>query len=93
MKLRPLSGSQRGVIVVALGFAIYFIGQWLLETWEFGSRGNFGWVAYAPLSNSFNPAQIRILHPWVILLFWLILIAVWTIASLAILHRRPAETS
>jgi hypothetical protein len=93
MRLRPLNGSQRGVIVIALGFAIYFFGQWLLETWEFGSRANVGWVAYAPLSNSINTVgQLRILHPWVILLFWLILIAVWALASLAILQRRPAES-
>ncbi|HEY5092080.1 MAG TPA: hypothetical protein VII60_02360 [Acidimicrobiales bacterium] len=90
MKLRPLSGSQRGVIVVALAFSIYFFGQWLLETWEFGSRGNTGWVGYAPLNNS-SIGQLRILHPWVILLLWLILIAVWSFASLAILRRRHDE--
>jgi uncharacterized membrane protein YwaF len=92
MKLRPLSGSQRGVIVVALGLAIYVFGQWLLETWEFGSRANFGWVAYAPLSTSLNTGQLRILHPWVILLFWLILIAVWLFASLILLQRHPEES-
>jgi heme/copper-type cytochrome/quinol oxidase subunit 1 len=78
-------------MVVALGFAIYLFGQWLLETIEFGSRANFGWVAYAPLSNSFS-SPVRLLHPWVILLFWLILLAVWTMASLMILQRRRDET-
>jgi heme/copper-type cytochrome/quinol oxidase subunit 1 len=78
-------------MVVALGFAIYLFGQWLLETIEFGSRANFGWVAYAPLSNSFS-SPVRLLHPWVILLFWLILLAVWTMASLMILQRRQEET-
>jgi uncharacterized membrane protein YwaF len=87
-----LSGSQRGVIVAALGFAIYFFGQWLLETWEFGSRGNFGWVAYAPLSAS-SIGQLRLLHPWVVLLFWLILIAVWLCASLFILQPRHDDAS
>jgi heme/copper-type cytochrome/quinol oxidase subunit 1 len=92
MKLRSLNGSQRGVIVVALGFAIYIFGQWLLETLEFGSRPNVGWVAYAPLSNSFNNVgQIRILHPWVVLLFWLLAIAVWLVASLAILRSRSDQ--
>jgi uncharacterized membrane protein YwaF len=91
VKLRPLSGSQRGVVVVALGVAIYLFGQWLLETWEFGSRANFGWVGYAPLRNSFS-SPVRLLHPWVILLFWLILLAVWMLASLAILQRRQNET-
>ena len=93
MKDRSLNGSQRGVIVVALGFAIYIVGQWLLETVEFGSRPNVGWVAYAPLSNSFhNVGQIRILHPWVVLLFWLLAIAVWLIASLAILRNRTHQS-
>jgi uncharacterized membrane protein YwaF len=91
VKLRPLSGSQRGVLVIALGLVIYLFGQWLLETIEFGSRSNFGWVAYAPLSNSFS-APIRLLDPWVILVFWLILLAVWTLASLKILQRRRDET-
>jgi uncharacterized membrane protein YwaF len=92
VKLRALSDSQRGVIVVALGVSFYFFGQWLIETWEFGSRGNTGWVGYAPL-NSSSIGQLRILHPWVILLLWLILIAVWSFASLAILHHRGDETS
>jgi hypothetical protein len=91
MKLRALSGSQRGVIVVALGFALYLFGQWLQVTWEFGSRADFGWVAYAPLSNSFNTLA-RGWHPWVVLLYWLVLIAVWMLASLAILQRRPDES-
>ncbi len=93
MKRRSLNRSQRVVIVVALGFAIYVLGQWLLETLEFGSRANFGWVAYAPLSNSFNNVgQIRILDPWVVLLFWLLAIAVWLVASLAILRDRTDES-
>jgi uncharacterized membrane protein YwaF len=89
VKRRPLNDSQRGVIVVALGLAIYVFGQWLLDTWEYGSRANFGWVAYAPLTN--NP--LRIPHPWFILAFWLVLIGVWLGASLAILRRRDGETS
>jgi heme/copper-type cytochrome/quinol oxidase subunit 1 len=89
VKLRPLNGSQRGVLVIALGFALYFFGQWLLAAWEYGSRGNFGWVAYAPLSNSFNP--LHAWHPWVVLLYWLVLLALWTMASLVILQRRQSQ--
>jgi len=87
MKRRPLNDAQRIVLVVALGFAIYFFGQWLLETLEFGSRGVTGWVGYAALNNA-SFTQIRMLYPWVIFLFWLILIAVWTVTSLVILRRR-----
>jgi uncharacterized membrane protein YwaF len=78
-------------VVVALGFALYLVGRWLLETWEFGARGNFGWVAYAPLSHSFHLDQVRLVHPWVILLFWLLLLALWLVASLAILRSRSDE--
>lgn len=91
MKRRPLNGSQRGVIVVALGVAMYIFGQWLQVTWEFGSRADYGWVAYAPLSNAYNPL-LRGWHPWVVLVYWLVLVAVWTLASLAILQRRHGET-
>jgi heme/copper-type cytochrome/quinol oxidase subunit 1 len=77
------------VLVVALGFAMYFFGQWLLQTWEFGSRANFGWVAYAPLSTSVN--QLHVWHPWVVLVYWLILLALWTFAALVILQRRQGD--
>jgi hypothetical protein len=91
VKLKSFNGSQRGVIVVAFGFALYTIGQWLLVTWELGARANVGWVAYAPLSNSFNLP--RAWHPWAVTLYWLILIAVWMFVSLVILQRRHDETA
>jgi hypothetical protein len=86
MTRRPLNQAQRVVIVVALGLGAFFFGQWLIETWEFGSRPFTGWVGYAPLSNS-TFTQTRILNPWVILLVWLVLITAWTFASLVILRR------
>jgi hypothetical protein len=92
VKLRALNGSQRGVLVVALGLALYLFGEWLQETWEFGSRANFGWVAYAPLSTSVN-IPLHAWHPWVVLVYWLILVGAWTCASLMILRRRPGEAT
>jgi heme/copper-type cytochrome/quinol oxidase subunit 1 len=90
MKRRTLSQAQRVLIVVALGFATYVFGQWFIETAE-GARGLTGWVGYAPLSNTAF-TQTRILNPWVILLIWLVLIAIWTVVSLAVLHRDDAAS-
>src|SRR6202044_1659891 len=60
-----LNPSQRNVIVVGLGAALYFAGQWIM-TWG----GAFGWVAYAPLSKDVSgPFLIR--NPWAQFLIWL----------------------
>ncbi len=82
MQRRRLNHTQRVVIVVALGVATYFFGQWIIATVEGGFTG---WVGYAPLTSApFTRAVI--LHPWVVLLIWLSLIAAWTVASLVILR-------
>jgi Zn-dependent protease len=89
MKRRSLNGAQRVAVVTALGFAIYLFGQWLLATLE-GSPLDTGWVAYAPL-NSATFTRVRILHPWVALLIWLVLIAVWLGVALVILRPGGGE--
>ena len=66
---------------------LYFFGGWVT------TRGGVaaGWVAYAPLSNTGNTANYPGpgLHPWVRLIIWLALIAVWVVASVALLRSRP----
>ena len=89
MKIGRLNTGQRIVIIVALGISLHLIGQWLIGYWEFGSR-DFGWVAYAPLSNTAFPGRI-LLHPWVILLIHLLLTIVWMVISIALLHPRPMK--
>jgi hypothetical protein len=66
----------------------YGFGGWIR------SRGgsDFGWVAYAPLSNSLGPTDaIGGLHPWARLIIWLALIAIWVSASVWLL-RSPSDT-
>jgi hypothetical protein len=83
MKLNP---AQRIVVVVGLAFAMWELGHWVTTR-----GGRFGWVAYAPLSRTtFAPTPPGALHPWVQLLVWLALVAVWVVASLFVL-RRPTE--
>lgn len=82
---------QRVVVVIGLGIGLYFFGGWV--TTRDGFRT--GWVAYAPLSNAVNTANLRGpgLHPWVRLLIWLALIAVWVVVGVLLLRSRPAQDS
>lgn len=82
MRGRSLNQSQRVVIVVGLAVALYAFGEWLTGL---GSNLNVGWVAYAPLGSQSN---ITGLHPWVRLVIWIILIALWVGASLRLLRSK-----
>ena len=76
--MSTLNRSQRLVIVVGLGAALYVLGQWMMSL---GSHLT-GWVGYAPLSNQF---PFQGLHPWLRLAIWLVLIALWVLSSAALL--------
>jgi hypothetical protein len=82
VKNRPLNRSQRAVIVVGLGVALYMFGLWLTSL---GSNLNYGWVAYAPLSDQTN---ITGLHPWVRHVIWILLIGVWVLVSVSLLKEK-----
>lgn len=47
----------------------------------------YGWVAYAPTSNSYNFPSEGGLHPWVRLILWLALIGLWTGLSALLLRE------
>jgi len=71
------------VVVVGLGVALFFFGGWATTR----GIGATGWVAYAPLSNTYNtPGLPGALHPWVRLVIWLFLVLVWVIASVTLLR-------
>lgn len=80
-----MNRGQRIVIVVGLGVALYFAGGWITTR---GSGAQYGWVAYAPLSNTYNTPNLGGFHPWVRLVIWLVLIAVWVMASAFLLRSR-----
>jgi heme/copper-type cytochrome/quinol oxidase subunit 1 len=85
MLKRTLNGRQRVVLVIGLGVALYFVGAWIM------ARGHsFGWVAYAPLSNTDIGPSVG-LHPWVRLVVWLLLIVVWVVTS-CVLFRSSSST-
>jgi heme/copper-type cytochrome/quinol oxidase subunit 1 len=84
MKKRQLSRAQRIVIIIGLGFACDVLGQWMMSI---GSRANFGWVAYAPLSNA-ESSLAGGLYPWVRFVIWMILIVLWTGTALLLLRER-----
>lgn len=81
-----LNTRQRIVVVIGLGVGLYFFGGWVTTRGGVGT----GWVAYAPLSNTVNTANFpgQGLHAWVRLIIWLTLIAVWVLASVALLRSR-----
>jgi heme/copper-type cytochrome/quinol oxidase subunit 1 len=80
-----LNRSQATVVVIGLGLALYILGGWLTSL---GSHAPMGWVAYAPLSTE-DP--FGGFHPWLRLLIWLLLIAVWVRSSTALLSTRTTK--
>ena len=83
--VRQTSFGQRVVIVIGLAAGLFAIGTWVTRL---GSRVR--WVAYAPLSHP-SHGLAGGMHPWVRLLIWLVLIAAWTVASVALLRRPRSE--
>ena len=85
MQDRSLNHSQSIVVVVGLGLALYIIGDWLTAL---GSHSPMGWTGYAPLSTG---DMFGGFHPWLRLIIWLLLIAVWVRSSTALLSTRSSE--
>jgi heme/copper-type cytochrome/quinol oxidase subunit 1 len=84
MKNRRLTRAQRIVMIVGLGLVLDVVGQWLMTL---GMRANFGWVAYAPLSNTYSSLPGG-LHPWVRFTIWILLIVLWTMSAVLLLSER-----
>lgn len=86
MESPSLNRAQRIVIVIGLGLALYLLGGWLTTL---GTRPLVGWTGYAPLStvNVFGG-----IHPWLRLVIWFLLIALWVGSSLGLLRRGSSGT-
>jgi hypothetical protein len=78
-----LNRAQRVVAVVAFGFALYFLGAWIVSL---GSHLPYGSVTYTNLSSS---NLVGGLHPWVQFAIWMLLIAIWVGVSIPLLGDRP----
>lgn len=86
MRSGGLNRGQRIVIVIGMAAALSALGGWITTR---GGGRQFGWVAYAPLSNTYNtPEGPGGLHPWVRLVIWLALIMVWAITSVLVLRSQ-----
>ena len=85
MHERSLNRSQAVVVVIGLGLALYVLGEWLTAL---GSNPPLGWAAYTPLSTG---SAFGGFHPWLRLIIWLLLIAVWVRSSTALLGARSPE--
>ncbi len=87
-----LSQPQKIVAVVALGVASLAVGCYL--TTLGGSTATFGWYAYAPLTagpsaGALFSGEAFYQHGWFRLMIWIVLTAVWALASVTLL--RPAR--
>jgi hypothetical protein len=86
MQLRELGLRYRVVLLVALGAALWVLGQWVIEQAS-PLTGGF-WTGSAPLTASSDLG----LRPWVQAVLWLFFIAVWTVAALWLLREpKPGE--
>jgi heme/copper-type cytochrome/quinol oxidase subunit 1 len=82
-----LARAQRVVVVIALGLALGAVGSYLVHL---GGGIRTGWYGYAPLTATFQPPGTG-LPTWLRLLIWLVLIAVWALASIRVLRPAPGE--
>lgn len=81
-RIDELSKAQRVVVVIGLGLALGALGSYLV------SLGSSGFVfTPVPISELSGPGIG--LHPWLRLIIWLVLIAVWALASVRAL--RPSS--
>lgn len=85
-RLSRLSLGQRVVLVIGLAAALVVIGEYSTTADSFT-----GWTGYAPLSVSGSPFVVPGgVAPWVRLLVWLALVAIWVAGSLPLMRSRPA---
>jgi heme/copper-type cytochrome/quinol oxidase subunit 1 len=81
-RIDALSPAQRVVVVIALGLALWAVGNYVVSL---GSGLGPGWYAYAPLTaGAYAPG--RGLHAWVRVIIWLVLIGAWALASVRVLR-------
>lgn len=80
-----LNRSQHVVAVVALGFALYFLGTWITSL---GSHMPYDSATYTNLGTSNIEGG---LFPWVRFTIWVLLIAVWVSVSIPLLKDRSAN--
>jgi hypothetical protein len=82
MEHRRLNRAQRVVAVVAFGFALFFLGVWIVS---FGSHLPYGSATFTSESSSYIVGG---LYPWVRFTIWMLLIVTWVGVSIPLLGDR-----
>ncbi len=72
-------------MVVALGLALFFLGQWVTEL---GTHFPYREVEYSSIQ---APAVFGGFHPWVRFAIWALLLAVWVAISIPLLSTRTID--
>jgi hypothetical protein len=85
MQDRSLNRSQAIVVVIGLGLALWVLGGWLTDL---GSNSPVGSMTYGPFSTG---DAFGGFHPWLRLIIWLLVIAVWVRSSTALLSTKSSE--
>jgi heme/copper-type cytochrome/quinol oxidase subunit 1 len=78
---------QQIVAVIGLGVGLWLVGTFVASL---GALQSFGWVAYAPLSNSvaIPGRDLTSGEQWLV---WLGLVAAWVVVSCLIFRDRPTS--
>jgi hypothetical protein len=79
-----LSKAQRVLIVIALGLALDAVGRYLASL---GGGRPTGWTGYSPLQSLETG-----MAPWLRLIIWPVLIALWSAASIRLLRPSPGQS-
>lgn len=82
MERRRLNRAQRVVAVIAFGFVLYFLGDWITSLGSHLPRGS---AMYTNVSIS---DIVGGLHPWVRFTIWMLLIVTWVGVSIPLLRDR-----
>jgi hypothetical protein len=79
MEHRRPNRAQRVVVVVALGFALYLLGDWITSL---GSHLPYGSATFTNVRSSYFVGG---LYPWVRFAIWMLLIVAWVGVSIPLL--------
>jgi hypothetical protein len=85
--IERLAKAQRVVVVIGLGLALGAVGNYLVSL---GSGLHRGWTGYAPLQGQAVPGIG--MAPWLRLIIWLALIALWALTSIRLLRPPPGHS-
>jgi hypothetical protein len=85
MLLRRLNRAQRGVIVVVIGVALFFLGDWVATL---GTHLPYRSVVFTNIN---TPDIVGGFYPWVRFTIWMLLLVIWVVVSIPLLSNRTLD--